>query len=242
MPELLSVPPSVAPVVSTSGISSLTVTVSLCAPGSMVKSTRISLPTLTTTFPRSNVLNPGNSTRTVYVPGISVGSLYSPASSVVTVRAGPLCVSIMLTVAPGRTAPVESLTLPRIRPKLPCPNSAREKSNRTRVVMSTHRVTPDFNATDVTVSSISNAPQDRGGSTAQSFRLSKVYGHRIREQTSAPICGVAGTPSASAARRACDRSQVYNTQTVTFHWTHPLLKFLPSEDRLIRESGIDGYA
>src|SRR5436309_11439396 len=37
-------------------------------------------------------------------------------------------------------------------------------------------------------------------------------------------------------------SQVYDTQTVTFRWTHPLLKFLPSEDRLIRESGIDGYA
>src|SRR5437016_10275464 len=167
MSELLSVPPSVAPVVSTSGISSLTVTVSLCAPGSMVKSTRISEPTSTRTFPRSNVLNPGNSTRTVYVPGISVGALYSPASSVVTVRARPLCVSMMLTVAPGSTAPVGSLTLPRIRPKLPCADSAKEKNNTTRVVLNTHVVILGLSVTDVIAVSISYAPLAiEDGSTA----------------------------------------------------------------------------
>src|SRR6266571_2879230 len=158
MSELLSVPPSVAPVVSTSGISSLTVTVSLCAPGSMVKSTRISLPTSTTTFPRSNVLNPGNSTRTVYVPGISVGALYCPASSEVTVRARPLCVSNILMVAPGRTAPVESVTLPRIRPKLPCANNAKEKSNTTRVVLNTHVVILDVNVPNVIAPPFSTTP------------------------------------------------------------------------------------
>ena len=36
--------------------------------------------------------------------------------------------------------------------------------------------------------------------------------------------------------------KVYNSQTVTFRWTGSLLKFLPSEDRLVRESGVDGYA
>src|SRR5438034_3596023 len=141
-----------------SAMASLTVTVSLCWPGSMVKSTRISEPTSTTTFSRESVLNPGNSTRTVYVPGVNVGALYSPASSEVTVRARPLCVSMMLTVAPGMTAPVGSLTLPRIRPKLPCADSAREKSNTSRVVMSTHPVILGFNLTDVIAFSISNAP------------------------------------------------------------------------------------
>jgi len=42
------------------------------------------------------------------------------------------------------------------------------------------------------------------------------------------------------AQPACSRSKVYNTQTVTFRWTDSLLKFLPSEDRLVRESGVDG--
>src|SRR5436853_2982357 len=55
----------------------------------------------------------------------------------------------MLMVAPGRTAPVGSLTLPRMRPKLPCANSATEKSNTTRVVLSTHVVILVFNVTDV---------------------------------------------------------------------------------------------
>src|SRR5215467_203749 len=64
-----------------------------------------------------------------------------------------------LTVAPGRTAPDGSLTLPRIRPKLPCENTAREESNTSRV-MSRYRVTPDFNATDVILFSISYAPHD----------------------------------------------------------------------------------
>src|SRR2546427_6887988 len=58
---------------------------------------------------------------------------------------------------------VQTCALPIwIRPKLPCANSAREKSSTSRVVMSTHRVTRDFNATDVIVSSISDTPHDRG--------------------------------------------------------------------------------
>src|SRR5437667_7151903 len=163
MSALLRVPPNVEPVASTSGMASLTVTVSLCAPGSMVKSTRISWPTSSTTFSRASVLKPGNSTRTVYVPGISVGALYCPASSVVTVRARPLCVSTMLMLAPGKTAPVGSVTLPRMRPKLACANIAREKSNTTRAVMSTHPVILGFPVTAVIALSISNAPLSIGG-------------------------------------------------------------------------------
>src|SRR5207244_12393870 len=123
-----------------------------------VTPTRPSLTPSTTAFPRSNVLNPGNSTRTVYVPGISVGALYCPTSSVVRGRARPLCVSIMLTLAPGRTAPVGSLTLPRIRPKLPCAIRAKEKSNTTRVVLNTQVVILDLNVPDVIAPPFSTTP------------------------------------------------------------------------------------
>src|SRR5262249_2050387 len=56
---------------------------------------------------------------------------------------------MMLIVEPGRTAPVGSVTLPRIRPKLPWANSAREKSNTTTVVLSMHVVSLGLNVTDV---------------------------------------------------------------------------------------------
>src|SRR5439155_25378839 len=123
--------------------------------------------TSTTTFSRAKVLKPGNSTRTVYVPGIRVGALYRPASSGVTGRARPLCVSTIRMLAPGRTAPVWSLTLPRIRPKFARANIAKEKSNTTRVVMSTHPVSLGLSVTDVIAVSISYAPLAiEDGSTA----------------------------------------------------------------------------
>src|SRR5438046_3197442 len=69
---------------------------------------------------------------------------------------------MMLTVAPGSTAPVGSLTLPRIRPKLPCADSAKEKSNTTRVVLNTHEIILRFDVTDVISPSYPNAAHDRG--------------------------------------------------------------------------------
>src|SRR5579863_8788839 len=48
------------------------------------------------------------------------GALYAPASSVVSVRVVPLSVSMTLTVAPTTTPPLWSVTVPRMRPKLPC--------------------------------------------------------------------------------------------------------------------------
>src|SRR5437773_1434465 len=168
-------------VVSVVGIASLSLTVSLCCPGSMVISSRISEPTSSTTFSRDSVLNPGNSTRTVYVPGIRVGALYSPASSDVTVRVRPLCVSIMFTVAPGRTAPVGSLTLPRIRPKLPCAIRAKEKSNTTRVVLNTQVVILDLNVSDVIAPPFSNTPLDSLGEPWRS--ISENYFQRKLNQS-----------------------------------------------------------
>src|SRR5713226_8751261 len=48
------------------------------------------------------------------------------------------------TVAPAMTAPVWSVTVPRIRPKLACANSAKENSNTPRIVPSSCV----FNVTD----------------------------------------------------------------------------------------------
>src|SRR5580693_6893926 len=60
---------------------------------------------------------------------MSVGALYSPASSVVSVRATPLCVSKTVTVAPDTTPPLWSVTDPRIRPKLPCAKAGRQSKS-----------------------------------------------------------------------------------------------------------------
>src|SRR5467141_2822616 len=80
------------------------------------------------------VLKPLASTRTLYVPGLRVGALYSPASFDVRVFATPLSVSVAVTVAPDMTPPVWSVTVPRIRPELPCENSGRQ-SRSTPIVL-----------------------------------------------------------------------------------------------------------
>src|SRR5579864_1635493 len=65
---------------------------------------------------------------------MSVGALYSPASSVVRVRATPLSLSMIVTVAPDMTPPVWSVTAPRRRPKVPWENSDMENSSTPRTV------------------------------------------------------------------------------------------------------------
>src|SRR5580658_1015937 len=60
---------------------------------------------------------------------MSVGALYAPASSVVSVRATPLSVSKTVTMAPEMTPPLWSVTVPRIRPKLPCENAGRQSKS-----------------------------------------------------------------------------------------------------------------
>src|SRR5579863_8508883 len=83
-----------------------------------------------TTFWRSSFLKPLASARTVYAPGVRFGALYSPASSDVRVRETPLAVSMTVTVAPATTPPLWSVTVPIMRPVLPCENAG-TLSNRT---------------------------------------------------------------------------------------------------------------
>src|SRR5713101_7944704 len=77
-------------------------------------------------FWRSMVLKPLISTRTLYVLGMRVGALYSPGSFVIKVFVTPLSVSVTVTVAPDMTPPLWSVTVPMIRPRLPCENSGRQ--------------------------------------------------------------------------------------------------------------------
>src|SRR5207253_3265244 len=105
-----------------------------------VKSTRGSLPTSRTTFWRSTVLKPLASARTVYFPGCRLGALYSPASSVVSARDTPLSTSRTVTVAPAITPPVWSVTVPRIRPELPCEKRGRQTRSMPSVALKTRAV------------------------------------------------------------------------------------------------------
>src|SRR5690242_20477905 len=72
------------------------------------------------------VLNPLASARTLYVLGRRVGALYSPGSLVTRVFVTPLSGAVTVTVATEMTPPLWSVTVPRIRPELPCENSGRQ--------------------------------------------------------------------------------------------------------------------
>src|ERR1700720_328242 len=63
---------------------------------------------------------------------MSVGALYAPVSSVVSVRERPLCVSKTVTVAPDTTPPLWSVTFPRMRPKLPCEYAGKQSKSRAK--------------------------------------------------------------------------------------------------------------
>src|SRR5205807_9804557 len=72
------------------------------------------------------VLKPLASARTLYALGTRFGALYSPGSFVTRIFDTPLSVSVTVTVAPDITPPLWSVTVPRIRPELPCENSGRQ--------------------------------------------------------------------------------------------------------------------
>src|SRR5215471_9964342 len=130
------VPPSTPLVVSTGATPPSTVILSDCAPGSKTRSILYSLPTSTTIFARSVALNPGYCAFTIYVPGVSSGALYAPASSVVSVRVVPRCVSITEMVAPETIPPLKSVTAPVILPVLPpCEKAGTEAKHK---AMPTH--------------------------------------------------------------------------------------------------------
>src|SRR4029077_16084910 len=63
-------------------------------------------------------LNPGSSTTTWYDPGGRSGSVYAPCWLVTADSVTPVATCVTVTVAPGTTAPVASLTVPVSVPRI----------------------------------------------------------------------------------------------------------------------------
>src|SRR5207248_2524166 len=100
---------------STSGETPVTVAISEIVPNSNVKSTRAVCWTCSSRS-RLVVLKPSISVLTVYSPGGSAGNSNSPTSLLDVVRVALVPLLTTVTVAPGTTAPVESLTAPVMVP------------------------------------------------------------------------------------------------------------------------------
>src|ERR1700737_4558625 len=91
-------------------------------------------------FWRSVVLKPLNSARTLYAPGVRFGALNAPDSSVVRGREVPLWTSKIVTAAPVIAPPFASVTVPTIRPELPCENAGRQSRNAPNITPKNCRV------------------------------------------------------------------------------------------------------
>jgi hypothetical protein len=101
-------------VVSTIGLSPATVTVSATDAGCSVTS-MIAFWSMTSTIPwRCSLLNPASSTDTEYFPGGSDARRYSPLACDTAVRLNPVSSFFAVTVTPGRTPPLWSLSVPLI--------------------------------------------------------------------------------------------------------------------------------
>src|SRR5262249_1198953 len=75
---------------------------------------------------RTTVRKPGSSTRISYVLGLRFGARYRPCSLVTTTRLSPVRMLVTVTVTPGSTAPVESVTRPATIPNVVWPETRSE--------------------------------------------------------------------------------------------------------------------
>ena len=119
--------PTVAFDVSTSGETPVTSVCSEIVPNSSVKLTRAVWFTCNSTSLVA-VLKPSSSLFTVYGPGGSAGKSNRPTSLLEVVRVALVALFTTVTVAPGTTAPVESLTSPVIVPSV-CAKAGAHRSN-----------------------------------------------------------------------------------------------------------------
>src|SRR5712691_7957226 len=109
---------------------------------------------------RVTVLKPESSAFTEYVPVGGDGTVYSPFESVLTTRTRPVPVLVSVTVAPGMTAPVESVISPMMVPVTAC--AARPPGNR-------HATTTRPSTALFTF--VLHAPATRRGTRRQVLRL-----------------------------------------------------------------------
>src|SRR5262245_51769470 len=130
--------PTVALEVSTIGETPVTVSDSDTVLNSIVKSTRTVCWTCTVTS-RLAGRKPSRSLFTVYGPGGNAGKSNRPTSLLVLVRVALVAVFTTVTVAPGRTAPVESFTCPAIVPSV-CATPGAQRNNHVNPTSSVRRI------------------------------------------------------------------------------------------------------
>src|SRR5205823_8136094 len=102
--------------VSTIGLSPVTVTVSATADTPSCVLTLALKPTVTAMPALITVLKPGSSNFTVYVPTLRRGNWNDPVSLGVAVCGCSSEGPVSVTITPGSTAPDVSVTLPKISP------------------------------------------------------------------------------------------------------------------------------
>ena len=101
-----------------SGASAVTVTSLVSSPRSSLTLTVIVVAVSTLTRGTTAFRKPDISTVTRYSTGSSCGAEKLPFSDVVRASVAPVPMSVMVTVAPGTTAPLRSVTVPAIPPLL----------------------------------------------------------------------------------------------------------------------------
>src|SRR5215471_446602 len=112
---------------STIGASAVTVTCSVIVASCRLNSTDLIDPSLTSTSPTFAALKPESVAETSYMPGSTDGKRKLPWASDVVDRI-PLPALLASTVAPGSTAPDESLTTPSIEPRCSCAHTGAASS------------------------------------------------------------------------------------------------------------------
>ena len=120
-----------------------TCTVSLTWPGARARSTRCRAPTFTETLSATAVEKPCNSAVTLYRPIRTVMNSKLPFASVTRTMATPVSRFVRVTVAPGTTPPVLSLTVPTTVAVSNCANDGRAAARRHTADMTvtrTHRL------------------------------------------------------------------------------------------------------
>ena len=85
---------------------------------------------------RTTLLKPAYSAVTVYCPGASCGTAYSPLSLTITLRLSFVPTLVMVIFAPGTTAPLSSVTRPTTVARTPC---AVTSDTNTKVAMNPFR-------------------------------------------------------------------------------------------------------
>src|ERR671923_173257 len=117
--------------------SAVTSMVSLACPTVRIRSTFGLAFTCTRMSFASAFLNPFASASTWYVPGFKLVALYTPALFVFQTVTTAVSTLVTVTVAPGTTAPLESLTIPLMVPNKPCALRLREHTVRNSVTPAT---------------------------------------------------------------------------------------------------------